>query len=239
MCGRFVFNMSAEALARQFKLAEVSGLERCFNVAPGRPVCAVRAAAEATERKLFSPRWGLVPPWADDEAIGYRMINARAETAPDKPAFRSAFRQRRCLVPASGFFEWAPGRPRKQPWYIYPDPGAESLLGGLCFAFAALWERRERGEGVLETVTILTTAANRKLEAVHHRMPVVVPAALQAEWLDNCNEGLDPEVWAALKKPFPDTAVRLYPVSTEVNSAREDHPGLIAPAGDDPQQSLF
>src|SRR5262249_8129107 len=148
-----------------------------YNVAPSQLVPVVRLGADGG-RQLELLRWGLVPSWAKDEKIGYSLINARSETVAEKPSFRSAFKQRRCLVLESGFYGWAPRDGKKQPWLF-------GLQGAEPFAFAGLWERWEKGEGdPLETCTIITTEANDTVRPVHNRMPVILPHDSLAAWLD-------------------------------------------------------
>ncbi len=175
-------------------------------------------------------RWGLVPHWARDAAIGNRMINARAETVAEKPAFRAAFRQRRCLIAADGIYEWrkAPDG-AKQPYFIRRADDAP-------FAFAGLWERwRTPGDGThggepLETCAIITTEANQTLAPIHHRMPVILAADDHDAWLDP--EPPSAAALTALLRPAPADAVIAQPVGRHVNNARNDDPACIAPAAD-------
>ena len=158
-------------------------------------------------------RWGLVPRWAKDPSMGARMNNARAETVAEKPSFREAFRKRRCLIPASGFYEWKLEDGRKQPYYIYPS-------GGALFSFAGIWETWEGPTGALETCAIITTDSNAKMAEVHERMPVIVSPGEYSEWL------------AAAEIPLracPETAMDIRRVSRAVNNSRNDTPGLIEP----------
>jgi putative SOS response-associated peptidase YedK len=149
-----------------------------FNVAPTQPVAAVRVVPGGQERELVELRWGLIPSWADDPKIGYRMINARSETAATKPSFRSAFKVRRCLVVADGYYEWQKRDGAKQPFYIH-------MQGGKLFAFAGLWERWVPPDGeAIESCTILTTDANELTKPIHDRMPVIVDPPDFGQWLD-------------------------------------------------------
>ncbi len=222
MCGRFTLSSSPGQVASVFGLAEVPRLCPRYNIAPGQDAAVVRAAPEAGRRQLDTLRWGLVPSWAKDPRPGHRMINARAETAAQRPAYRSAFRERRCIVAADGFYEWAPGRPEKQPYYIQCHEGAP-------FGMAGLWERWHGpgGEGV-ESFVVLTTPANGRLCEIHGRMPAILDPAAYDLWLD-------PEVRDAarvkpLLRPCPDDWIALRPVSTRVNHIEHDDPGCVAAA---------
>jgi putative SOS response-associated peptidase YedK len=221
MCGRFALATSGAQLATQFALAEAPQLAPRYNIAPTQSVAIVRAAA--TGRELVSLRWGLVPVWAKDPSIGSRMINARAETAAEKPAFRTALRQRRCLIPADGFYEWQAAPGGKQPFYFHMAEGAS-------FALAGLWERWKSPEGAwLETCTILTTEANDLLRPFHDRMPVIVAPDDYARWLDPALREAD--AVRDLLAPYDPTVMAAHPVSREVNRVANDGPQLIAPAG--------
>jgi putative SOS response-associated peptidase YedK len=223
MCGRFTQAAPWEKVKKEFavKGAADGGLFKPrYNIAPMQIVPVVRAAPEG-ERTLSGLKWGLVPSWAKDAEIGNKMINARAETLTEKPSFREAFRGRRCLIPASGFYEWAKTeRGAKQPFYFY-------LKERDVFAFAGLWEEwvdRETGE-LLETFTIITTRANEVLKPVHDRMPVIVKAENYEEWLD-------PQLKATgriekLLAPYPAAEMDSHAVSRDVNSPTADSPELI------------
>jgi putative SOS response-associated peptidase YedK len=220
MCGRFSLHTDGAALAEQFGLPEVPALEPRYNIAPTQPVLVVRQ--EDGARRLRAVQWGLVPSWADDPAMGAKLINARGETVAEKPSFRSAFARRRCLVPADGFYEWqasGKGRP-KQPYYIRMEDERP-------FAFAGLWEYWEGAEGALETCTIITTEPNDLLRPLHNRMPVILPAADYAQWLD-------PDTprgpLGALLRPYPPEEMSAYPVRRTVNNARHEGPECIAAA---------
>lgn len=197
-----------------------------YNIAPGQPVHAVRAGSGGT-RELTTLDWGLVPPWAEDRAIGYRMINARSETAHEKPAFRDSFRHRRCLIPSNGFYEWKSGASEdKQPYAIRRD-------GGALHAMAGLWTRwRDPASGKsLETCTVLTCPANARLRGLHERMPVVLPRVEWTLWLDAEVEG--ETALRAMMKPDPARRWGAYPVSRRVNNVRHDGPGLLDEVTDD------
>lgn len=224
MCGRFTLAVPGEQLAAQFQLVAVPDLSARYNIAPSQPVAIIRA--EADGRRLALVRWGLVPAWAKDTALGARLINARAETVAEKPAFRAALRQRRCLIPADGFYEWQAQAGGKQPYYI-------RLAAGGAFAMAGLWERWHTPAGDwLESCTILTTTANDVVEPLHDRMPVILAPEQYARWLDR--ELHDPALLRELLAPFPARLLVAYPVSKAVNRVSNDGPALIQPGAGDP-----
>ena len=221
MCGRFTLATSAEDIANLFDLSDVPELTARYNIAPTQdvPVC---RAVEDRGRTLDDLRWGLVPFWADEKKIGNRMINARGETVADKPAFRAAFKYRRCLIPADGFYEWKTEDGGKQPYRIHRVDDAP-------FAFAGLWEQwSDEQNQKLESFTIITCDAATWLEDLHGRMPVILDPDDFGFWLDPDNED-----WAALEDllvPYPREDLMTYdPVSTDVNSPGNDRPELIAP----------
>lgn len=219
MCGRFAFYSPAEATAALFGARAAAELKPRFNVAPTQDVAAIRHN-EAGETQLTTLRWGLVPFWAKDPAIGNRMINARAETVAEKPSFRAAYRKRRCLVLADGFYEWHTHDSQKVPYFI-------SLKSGKPFAFAGLWERwddKETGEK-LETTAIITTAANEFMSELHDRMPVVLEAGQTDAWLAGKADALADAI--ARTPPF-----RAWSVDRKVNNARNEGSDLIEPAGE-------
>lgn len=229
MCGRFTLRARAEDVAEHFDLDETPVLSPRFNIAPSQQVATVRTADSGEPRAIEMRTWGLVPAWAKDPAIAHRLVNARAETVAEKPAFRSAFRRRRCLIPADGFYEWAGGGAPKQPWYIArPD-------GGL-FAFAGLWEDWESGEGAAaHSCTIITTRANTTLEGVHDRMPVILDPTDYARWLDPGSEGV--EELLELLAPCPDEWLQRHTVGLRVNNPRHDGPECIEAVGPQPRQA--
>ena len=205
-------------MAEEFQLDEGAvDLTPNYNVAPTQEVAAV--LEEGGKRRLEMLRWGLVPSWADDPEIGARMINARSETAPEKPSFRRAFRSKRCLIPADGFYEWKREPGGKQPYYFHMHDGHP-------FAFAGLWERWEKG-GALLTCAILTTKANSVLEGIHDRMPVILPSGAYDAWLD---PDADREQLRDLMIPYPGDDLETYPVSRFVNSPRNNDERCIEPA---------
>lgn len=241
MCGRFTLTEPAPWLAEILGPgAESAGaLEEIpprYNAAPGTEIHIVRASEE-TPRELARARWGLVPHWARSPDFAARTINARAETAAEKPAFRAAFRRRRCLVPADGFYEWAGDSGKKRPWFI-------RLSGGRPFAFAGLWESWRGADGArLDTCAILTTEANERLAALHPRMPVILPESAHGAWLDP-KAGRAPAALRALLKPWPAEDCACHPVGERVNSPGNDDPACLerrgAEAAPPPRQgSLF
>jgi putative SOS response-associated peptidase YedK len=221
MCGRFAFYSPAEATAALFGAAGSLDIGPRYNIAPTQDIAAVRDAGAGSEgRELVALRWGLVPFWAKDPAIGTRMINARAETVAEKPAFRAAYRRRRCLVLADGFYEWHREGAVKIPYFI-------SLASGEPFAFAGLWEdwhSKETGES-LQTATLITTQANDFLAPLHHRMPVILDAGRAGRWLAG-----DDELVATARQDCP--RLRAWPVNRRVNNARNEGDDLIEPDGE-------
>jgi putative SOS response-associated peptidase YedK len=220
MCGRYTLASPTERLAEEFGV-DASSIELSpnYNVAPTQGVAAV--LEEAGQRRLEVLRWGLIPPWADDPGIGSRMINARSETAPGKPSFRRAFRERRCLIPADGFYEWQRTNGAKQPYYIHMEDGRP-------FAFAGLWESWSKGgEGEVRTCTILTTGANALVGEVHDRMPVILAHDVYDVWLDPASER---DELTGLLAPYPEDEMEAYPVSRFVNSPSNNDPRCIEPA---------
>jgi putative SOS response-associated peptidase YedK len=221
MCGRYVVTTPGEVLAELFELDEKPHLEPRFNVAPTQEVAIVRPRAAGGGRELARVQWGLVPFWAKEKGIGNKLINARAETLAEKPAFRDSFKKRRCLVPADGFYEWQRTDGRKQPWLL-------RLRGGAPFAFAGLWSLwRDRDSGeTLESCALVTTAPNELAATIHDRMPVILPWERHAAWLA---ADADPEALAALLAPFPAAEMEAFRVSTWVNSPAHDDPRCVEP----------
>lgn len=222
MCGRFTLTVQLNALRRRFAAsADDTPEDRPrFNIAPTQHVPVIRHEAEG--RKIRRLRWGLIPRWAKEASIGQRMINARSETLTEKPSFRPLLYRQRCLIPSDGYYEWAKtDAGNKQPYRIIVGDGE-------LFAFAGLWDRWISPEGkTVESFTIITTQANEKLSRIHHRMPVILPRSAEDLWLD---PGLrDPEHLRQLLVPYPDDSIRLYPVSTLVNSPRNDTEACIRP----------
>jgi putative SOS response-associated peptidase YedK len=221
MCGRFAFFSPAEAIAATFGLAAVPDVVQRFNAAPGQDLFSVREEGEVPVADLF--RWGLVPFWAKDPAIGNRMINARAETVTEKPSYRQAFRRRRCLIPADGFYEWQKTERGKQPWFI-------SAKDSGLLAFAGLWEEWSAAEGeLLRTCTIITTTANEFMADLHDRMPVIVPDAMHSDWLAAGTAKVDLQ---QILVAGPGRELAAWKVSRAVNNPLNDEAGLIDPISD-------
>ena len=223
MCGRYTLHARREALADAFDLDEVPELPLRYNIAPTQNVPVVRLDPDSGRRRVAMLRWGLIPSWADDPTIGNRMINARAETVASKPAFRSAFRRRRCLVLADGFYEWAAtGGKAKTPFHFRRRDGRP-------FAFAGLWERREKGPQPVESCTLITTEPNAVVAPVHDRMPAILRPEHYQQWLDPDEQGADE--LDALLGPLPDELMEGFTVGRLVNSPSRDDPRCIEPAG--------
>jgi putative SOS response-associated peptidase YedK len=232
MCGRYTLIANAEAIRLLFEVPafdERLAVPR-YNIAPTQPIVVVRVGPKG--RELVPVRWGLIPWWAKDPKTLPLMINARAEGVAEKPAYRDPFKYRRCLVPASGFYEWqARGKGPKQPYLASAGPirtGDDHLI-----AFAGLWETWHGPDGSeIDTATIVTTHANGALAPIHERMPVVVAPQDFETWLSSKT---DPSEAAALLKPAPDDLLSLAPVSMRVNSADNDDAALLEGAGGEPQ----
>jgi len=229
MCGRFNLRTPASELASFFDIVFDPPLQATlaprFNIAPSQPVLVIRGEFDRVAADLVN--WGLVPGWAKDPTVGNRMINARCETVAEKPSFQAAFRRRRCLVPATGFYEWQKtGGREKQPWHIHrPD---DSPL-----AFAGIWERWEADDGsALETCAIITTAANSRMDPIHHRMPVILEPADFPAWLDPEHD--DRDRLESLMVPCPDQELVTEPIDTWVNRPANEGPDCLRPARDLP-----
>jgi putative SOS response-associated peptidase YedK len=224
MCGRFTRSkdyFSEHANQRTFLdqlgIGFSAPVPPSYNVAPTQDVAAVRSVDDQNELVLL--RWGLVPGWAPDLAIGNKMINARAETIAEKPAYRNALKKRRCLIVADGFYEWQKAGKAKQPYFIW-------LTGGQPFCFAGLWERWTKGEKPVDTCTIITTAANKFMERLHDRMPVILSPADFGLWLDEAVQ--EPERLTPLLRPFAG-AMEAYRVGAMVNSVRNNSAECLEP----------
>jgi putative SOS response-associated peptidase YedK len=225
MCGRYMLTSPVEALRQLFMFEQRPNLMPRYNIAPTQDVPIVRLTrdgptGDGTGRELIAVRWGLVPFWADDLAIGNRMINARGETVQTARAFREAYGRRRCLVPADGFFEWQKQGKLRQPFLIRRKDQAP-------FAFAGLWERwRQPGadDAVVRSCTIITCPANDLVAPLHDRMPVILRPETHARWLDPKTDA------RGLLKPCPSAWLESYPVNPRVNSPMNDDPDCIQPA---------
>lgn len=223
MCGRFALTTPQSAVIEHFNAAPVAGLPDDgprYNVCPTQGVLAIRRD-EAGERALGRLRWGFVPHWAKSLSDGPLLINARAETIHEKPAFREACRVRRCLISADGFYEWrASAGKGKEPFYIQP------ANDGALIAFAGIWQdwRDPKSGDAISTTAIVTCAANETLKPLHHRMPVVIPPESFGLWLGEEGKGA-----AVLMRPAPDAFFKFHAVDRAVNGARHDSPDLMAP----------
>jgi len=223
MCGRFTLSTPTEMLAGLFEIeaAPLPDLPARYNIAPTQDVAVVRKPGAEDPRELALLRWGLVPFWAKDPEIGSRMINARAETVAERPAYRAAFRTRRCILPADGFYEWRKEGAAKQPYYFKASD--DRPLG-----MAGLWERwRSPDGGELQTCTIITTEANVAVRPIHPRMPAILRPEDYALWLDPGLDARDP--LEALLVPVADDALVGYRVSRRVNAPANDDPEVILP----------
>ncbi|MCU1452957.1 MAG: response-associated peptidase [Acidimicrobiales bacterium] len=226
MCGRFVAASPPDEVARYFDATEVTEqvLEPRYNVAPTTDVYAV--LEDGGVRRVDALHWGLVPYWAKDPSVGNKMINARAETLAEKGAYKHAFRRRRCIIPADGFYEWKrdPTRKQRQPFYVHRADGEPLALAGLW----ETWRGADRSDDErLRSCTILTTTPNELLAPIHDRMPVLLPPSAWDQWLDPEVDDLD--ALGRLLVPAPPDLLVAHPVSTDVNNVRNDDPHLIAP----------
>lgn len=230
MCGRYTLTANPEAIQQAFNLEVLPNLQPRYNIAPTQPVPIITAEKP---RELTIVSWGLIPSWSKDASGASKLINARAETVAEKPSFRAAYKYRRCLIPADGFFEWqsVENSSKKKPQFIYV--GEREV-----FAFAGLWEtwHSPAGDEVL-TCTILTTEPNQKIKKMHHRMAVILDK-------DDYDAWLSPEAKPAelkhLLRAYPEERLNIYEVSTMVNNARVDTPEILQPVQPPPeQQGMF
>jgi len=221
MCGRYTLKTPVERLAEKFQFPEIIPLKPRYNIAPSQSVAVVRRFPDDRDRKLAMLRWGLLPLWVKDLSKVQQPINAKAETAAEKPMFRDAFKRRRCLVPADGFYEWKQDGGRKQPVYI-------RMKDGEPFAIAGLWEHWEGQDGqVIESCTLLTTEPNDVLAPIHNRMPVILDPKDYAQWLDpdlQTADGVKP-----LLRPYPSDLMTVYSISLRVNNPRNDDSQCLEP----------
>lgn len=230
MCGRYALAVQPEDVEAEFSMIRIEWFPPRYNIAPTQPILVVRGERGARQPALV--RWGLIPSWTKDLSAMPLLFNARSETAADKPAFRGSYRHRRCLIPATGFYEWRKdANGKKQPFYLQPAKGG-------IVAFAGLWDEWADDKGnIIDTATILTTAANRELAPIHERMPVVVPREQYDLWL-----GLDADRGAKAGQillPPPDGTFEAIPVGAAVNSFRNDNSAIQARmvAMSEPEQS--
>jgi putative SOS response-associated peptidase YedK len=235
VCGRFSLTPGAIPLLADTFEVEGVALPGRWNIAPTQPVAIVRV--DGGRRELVQARWGLLPAWLKDAARAPLLINARADTVAEKPSFREALRHRRCLVPADGFYEWAPppagaskAAPKQPYWFRLAEGGP--------FALAGLWEAwTPLGGSPTLSFTLITTEANACVAPVHDRMPVILPREAHATWLDPTLH--DPAALLPLLQPYPAERMSRTPVSTRLNAAREDDPSLVEPAAPVVQPRLF
>lgn len=225
MCGRFALYTDYAVILERFNIEESvvgeSEYSPSYNVAPSQKVLAV--VSDGMKNRLGYLKWGLVPSWAKDQKVGYKMINARAETAAEKPSFRHAFKKKRCLVIADAFYEWKRTDDGKTPMLA-------RMKSGKPFAFAGLWETWKSPEGeVVNSCTILTTEANGLMGAIHDRMPVILTEEGEKTWLDPKIE--DPHILGKLLKPFDSAEMEAFEVSDAVNSPKHNGPELIQKVG--------
>lgn len=223
MCGRFARIHFRGKLIEKYRLKKGELLEDRlddrYNIAPMQNIAAVRATDAGNE--LVFLRWGLIPSWSKDAKIAYKLTNARVETVAEKPSFRSAFKQRRCIIPASGFYEWKREAKQKQPFYIHPRDEGD------LFSFAGLWETWHDPEGeVIESCAIITTDANELMRTIHDRMPVILDTETESVWLD---PHAPTEDLRSLLVPFASDRMEAYPVDLYVNNAKNRGPRCIEP----------
>ena len=232
MCGRYRLSRRKQLIEEYFETENEVDWEPRYNIAPSQPVGIIRQDPSKPERHFSLARWGLIPSWATDSSIGFKTINARAETVADKPAFRDAFVSRRCLLPADGFFEWSRRGKEKQPFHF-------GMQDDSLFAFAGLWDRWKDPSGtVIESCTVLTTTPNSLLTDVHDRMPVILRRDNYDLWLDPGFK--DVKALAEVLAPFDASLMRSFPVSSRINAVANDDPACVVPwQPDSPLKVLF
>jgi putative SOS response-associated peptidase YedK len=222
MCGRYGLATEKDDLGTFFDAMVLEDVQPRYNIAPTQPVVIVRDDRDRPRRIAHHVHWGLIPAWAKDPQIGARMINARGETIAEKPAYRAAARYRRCIVPASGFYEWQEAVDGKQPWFFH-------MADGSLMAMAGLYEHWHGPNGeTIDSCTIVTTTTNELLQPIHDRMPVIVEPGDFDRWLDASI--VDARQVDDLIRPISSGLMDGHPVSRRVNSPRNDDPTLIAPA---------
>jgi putative SOS response-associated peptidase YedK len=228
MCGRFDASRSVDEISRWFKtLGPLPNIQPRWNAAPTQSLPIVLRDHESGERRLDALRWGLIPFWAKDLSIGYKTINARCETVRTMPAFRDAFKSRRCIVPALGYYEWKKLGPKEKQPYRF------CLAAGDLMGFAGLWERwTEKASGeTIRSFTIITGAPNPLGADVHDRMPVILDPGDYGRWIGE--EPASADELQALLRPYPHDQMRIYPVGAAIGSVKNDGPELIEPIGPD------
>lgn len=216
MCGRFSLFADLSVLEEKFQFTFEESYHPRYNVAPSQNVLTVIQQDKKRIGKWM--RWGLIPFWAKEKKIGYKLINARAETVAEKPSFRHAFRQQRCLILADGFYEWKKSNGQKKPYRF-------QLKNNEVFAFAGLWDDWKKDGEKITSCTLITTYPNKLAQTIHDRMPVILPPDAYDIWLDpNIS---DQELLYSFLKPYPEDQMEVYPVSTLVNSPKNDHPSIL------------
>jgi putative SOS response-associated peptidase YedK len=219
MCGRFTQTASPELIAEQFGVRPPLAVSPRYNIAPSQPIAAIRSDPDSSTRTFVMLRWGLIPSWAKDPKMGMHCINAKAETVAERPSFRSAFKKRRCLVIADGFYEWQRHGGRKQPMWI-------GRTDRRPFAFAGLWEHWQPSAGdPIESCTIITTEPNDLMAPIHNRMPVILDRTAYDQWLDPTFQ--QTELLKPLLRPYPSEELTAYLVSILVNNPRHDVPQCL------------
>lgn len=218
MCGRFTLSATEKGIEERFQITLDGSIEKSYNIAPTQKVLGI--VSKEGERQAVTFRWGLIPFWAKDPKIGSRMINARGETVHEKRSFRRLLKRKRCLIPSDGFYEWKKDGHRKQPYYI-------RLKESSLFSFAGLWDTWKQGKQEIHSCTIITAQSNDLMKSIHHRMPVIFEPEQEEHWLDESIT--DANALQSLLVSFPDLKIEAYPVSTRVNSPRNNDAELLQP----------
>lgn len=218
MCGRFSLSTDLSTLQEKFQFIFHDEIRPRYNIAPSQSILTVVDHEQKRVGKRM--RWGLIPFWAKDMKIGYKMINARAETVAEKTAYRQAFRKQRCLILADGFYEWKKNDGQKQPYRF-------QLKNREPFAFAGLWDRWDKEDEPIISCTLITTRPNKLIQTVHDRMPVILPPDAYDHWLNP--QMNDQDYLLSLLQPYPEDQMEAYPVSNLVNSPKNDHPSILEP----------
>jgi putative SOS response-associated peptidase YedK len=218
MCGRFSLFVDPSRIEERFEIFNIDDIDIIprYNIAPSQDIAAIIRSDEGNKAGFL--RWGLVPVWAKDPKIGYKMINARAETVDEKPAYKRLLKRRRCIIPASGFFEWQKRGSKKHPHHI-------QMKNDDVFSFAGLWDRSEIDGMEIQSCTIITTTPNDLMKDIHNRMPVILNKENEQAWLDRTND--DTEYLKSLLQPYDTEQMEAYEVSKEVGSPKNNHEGLV------------